>query len=294
MWPNPYLSRLKQRLLHRFLPSVVDWLTWLATFEARRRLKKMPRIRLLVDNSVLAHAVTHETATISTGVELWGGVVPFDTGYSARIPVHLVDDATETYKNICFIPGIAYLARKGLIDLCQSAELRAETYYQPVGRFKGYGYLDYSLLSGVHMDSVDGTVFPTLGPRWMGLPSAKEQQGRRISGYGDPLHVSLVAELGSKHSQDAWHLCTAENKNLYAFLTTDFKFRRQVRARSRREPLISMNARVLTPKEFGEELSIAPLPPIFFSYHNASFFVRTDVTMPNGRRRPVTAYRSRE
>jgi hypothetical protein len=206
--------------------------------------------------------------------------------------VHDLDDGTDAYRSICFLPGIAYLARKGHIDLCQSAELRAETDYQPLGRFRGYGYFDYSLLKGVTMENVDGFAFPTLGPKWMNLPSAAEQLDRRISNSGDALYEALVRELGNKHSQDAWHLRTAERNGLFGFLTTDFKFRRQVNGRIRREPLCSLKTKVLTPEEFGKALGIAPLKPIFFSYHDASFPVVTEVNMPNGRRRPVTAYRS--
>lgn len=107
--------------------------------QARIRLRSLPPIRLLVDNSVLAHAVTHETAWISTGQSLWGGVHPVETGYSARVRVHALDDQTETYRNICYLPGIAHLAKLGLIELCRSTELNAETDHQPIGRFRGYG-----------------------------------------------------------------------------------------------------------------------------------------------------------
>lgn len=142
------------------------------------------------------------------------------------------------------------------------------------------------------MTSCDGIAFPTLGPKWLGLPSAKAQQTDRINRSGDELHSHLVKELGPKHSQDAWHFRTAEHCGLYGFLTTDFKFRRQVGGRIKREPLRSMAARVLTPEEFAKELGILALPPFLFSYTDASFFVRADLNMPGGRRRPVTAYKS--
>src|SRR5215216_1438969 len=58
-----------------------------ATVQARLALRKSGPLRLLVDDTVLGHAIIHETEWISTGTKLWGGQVPVETGYTARIPV---------------------------------------------------------------------------------------------------------------------------------------------------------------------------------------------------------------
>ncbi|MGH3041601.1 MAG: hypothetical protein ACRDNG_07670, partial [Gaiellaceae bacterium] len=114
-----------------------------STFRARNLLRKDGPITVLVDNTVLDHSVTHETAWISTGVKKWGAH-DVQTGYQARIAVHPADSTSEEYRNIQFLPGIAHLARIGFISLKTSAELNDEQFRQPVGRFRGYGYFDYS------------------------------------------------------------------------------------------------------------------------------------------------------
>jgi len=245
---------------------------------------------VLVDNSILGHAVTHETAWISTGVALWGGH-PFETGYSARIPVHSANSTAVEYEHIKYLAGIAHLARQDYLRLKTSAELQDETFRQPVGRFRGYGYFDHSLFAGLKLESVDGLVFPTMGPSYLGLASARDQQRARLARSNDPLYLALLAQLGPKNSQDAWHIRTAEAHGLHCFLTMDFRLHRTVRRLKECEPFRSLQTQVLTPVELGKWLGIAPLPPHIFSYTNASFQVRSDLCWPDGKRRPVSAYR---
>jgi hypothetical protein len=275
----------------RFMPRLATWLARLATYQARQALKASGPLTLLVDNTVVGHAVTHETAWVSTGTSMWGGVHPIETGYRARIPVHPVDSDAQEYEHIKQLGGIAHLAREGHLILMTSAELRDEQFRQPSGRYRGYGAFDYSLFSGVHLKSVDGLVGPTLGPSWMGLPSPAEQQRARLNDSGDGLYEALVKVLGEKNSQDAWHIRTAERHGMFCFLTMDFRLVRTVRQHAHREPLNSLKTLVLTPAEFGERLKLAPLPPHLCSYNDASFFVRGDLSMPGGKRRPLSAYR---
>lgn len=274
----------------RFMPRFANWLARLATYKPRHALKASGPLTLLVDNSVVGHAVTHETAWVSTGTSMWGGH-PIETGYRARIPVHPFDSDAPEYDHIKQLGGIAQLAREGHVILMTSAELRDEQFRQPGGRYQGYGYFDYSLFKSVSMKSVDGLVGPTLGPSWMRLPSAAEQQRARLNGSEDELYESLVKVLGERNNQDAWHIRTAERHGMFCFLTMDFKLVRLVRQNAHREPLKSLKTLVLTPAEFGERFKMVPLPPHLFTYNDASFFVRGDLSMPGGKRRPLSAYR---
>lgn len=261
-----------------------------STFRARQRLKKDGPIAVLVDNMVLDRSVTHETAWISTGVKKWG---PLDvqTGYQARIAVHPADGTSEEYRNIQFLPGIAHLARKGYISLKTSAELRDEQFRQPIGRFSGYGYFDYSLFSDVTMESVDGFVGPTLGPRYLKLPSAVDQQRERLGRSDDALYEGLVRLLGNSNSQDAWHIRTAEAHGLFCFLTMDFSLMRCILSHRNHEPLKSLKTRIMTPLEFGQHFGMLPVPPHVFAYTDASSPVRSDVCWPDGKRRQRKYYR---
>lgn len=284
-----HLRNLQERA--RFLcgPHISRWLLHISTYQARRRLPRSPSVRILVDNTVRASAVTHETAWISTGTSMWGGVHPVETGYSARVPVYSPDNTSEAYRNVCYLAGIGYLATKGFVELCTSAELDDERMRQPGGRFTGYGYFDHNVLGDVRMKRIDSLVGSwVIGP---GSSPLRDQQQKRIRNSGDPLYIALVKRLGEKQNLDAWHIRTAEKNDMFCFLTTDFKLRRSVERWQSYEPFKSMKVRVMTPEEFGGEFGILPIPPHLHSYANASFHVRSDLHMPGERRRHVSAYR---
>ncbi len=281
---------LAERLRFKYTPRLTNWVVDLSTRRARSTLQKSEPIAVLIDNTILSHVVTHETGWISTGVKKWG-THDIETGYAARIPVHAAEDDSIEYRNIKYLPGIACLARRGLIVLRTSAELGDERFRQPVGRFGGYGYFDYSVFSDVPMESVDGHVFPSMGPSYFRLPSAVEQQRARLNDADDPLYRSLVEQLGPSNSQDAWHIRTAEIHGFFCFLTMDFRLLRTIESKRGSEVLKSLRTRVMTPLEFGEHFGLMPVPPNILSYNDASFFVRPDLSWPESKRRPSKSYR---
>lgn len=289
--PARHLRNLKERLRFRYTPRIVDWLVGIASFRATKKLTSGGKLRILVDNTVLYHAVTHETGWVSTGAKSWGQQLRA-TGYAARMPVHAADIDTREYVNVCFLPGIAHLCRNGLVELVTSAELQDEQFRQPSGRYRGYGYFDHSLFGDLKVDSVDGYVFPTMGPAYFGLPSAEDQQRERIGQHrSHPAFDTLVRTLGPANSQDAWHIFTAEASGCFCFLTMDFKLIRTVAAQSGSAALKRLATRVMTPEMLGIELGLLRVPPHLFSYHDASFIVRSDISMPGSQRRPRKNYR---
>ena len=289
--PVQRLAKLRERLRYRFTPRIVDWMVGMSTARARSRLGSTGKIRILVDNTVLYHAVTHETGWVSTGAKSWGPHVR-ETGYAARMPVHEADVDTREYLNVCYLPGIADLCRRGLLELLTSAELQDEQFRQPSGRYRGYGYFDHSLFGDLRIDTIDGYTFPTMGPSFLELPSADDQQRERIAQRRtDPRFDALARTLGPANSQDAWHIYTAESHGCLCFLTMDFKLIRTVEAQSGSAPLRKLSTRVMTPEALGRELGIVRVAPHLFSYHCASFIVRSDISMPGGRRRPRRDYR---
>jgi hypothetical protein len=286
-------SRWERQMEHwrfRFGPPVVSRLIHASTWTARRRLRGL-KISVMIDNNVLAHGVTHETGWISTGTSRWGGVVDVPSGYAARIPVHRDDDSSREYANIRFLPGIAQLALDGAITLVTSAELMDEQFRQPMGRFRGYGWLDYSVFRRVKIDSVDGYLLPSMGPTSMRFPSPKEQQQARIAAKGDGLYRELVGRLGNRNNLDAWHVRTAEAYGVFCLLTMDFKLRKLFEVHKHLEPIRSLRTKVLTPREFGQIFNLVPLSPRLLSYNDASFFVRSDLSSLSGKRRPLREYR---
>lgn len=273
----------KSTLRFRFLPGAVDFLTTIATLRASKKLKAANVERVLIDNTVVAHGVTHETAWVDTGKALWGDI-EIDTGYATRIPVHDDRDDTDAARSIRYLPGIASLARRGHLTLATSNELQDEQWTQPAGRFRGYGLYDFSLFSGVKFETIKDPQYSVVIGAYAGLPSVKGQRMKRLEAKKDPLFQELVSVLGPKNSQDAWHIATAEHNHCYCFLTMDFRLIRNVRAQAKNRAIKSLRTRILTPEEFGREFSINPIPPRLFSYHNASFPVVHEENWPDSKR----------
>lgn len=288
------IKNYPEHLRFKYTPAIVDWLVDKSTWSAQRWIRKNGSVRILVDNPVFFHGVTHESGWISTGESDWGNQ-KINTGYLARVPVHYPCPGNREYENICMLPGLVHLARIGLIELYTSAELKNEQFRHPSGRYRGYGYFDYSLFSGLEIKSVDGSIYPDLGPSYMNFPDPAEQQRSRIEQYRcDERFDRLVRCLGKNNSQDAWHIYTAEKNDMFCFLTMDFKLIRNFQAQSRSEAIRSLSTKVMAPLELGELIGLRKIHPHLFSYHNASFFVRSDLHMPEGKRRKLSDYRKNE
>lgn len=287
-------SRYAEHLRFKYGPRVANWVIDLSTYRARRDLKVTGAIGVLVDNTVLDHATTHETAWISTGEKQWGNQT-IQTGYAARIAVHAADSPAREYEHVRYLPGLISLKRAACVTLHSSAELQSEQFYQPPGRFRGYGYSDYNLFAGVALKSIDGHVFPHLGPSWMNLPDAREQQRQRLRAREaeDPEYASLVAVLGRKNSQDAWHIRTAEKFGLFCFLTMDFRLTETLAAQQNSARIRALKTLVMTPAELGKRLGLPPIAPHILSYTDASFPVRSDLAWPDGKRMGLGRRRNR-
>ncbi|TFU06431.1 hypothetical protein EUV02_05435 [Polymorphobacter arshaanensis] len=265
---------------------MAHWLVDLSTWRARRTLNRDNQLGILVDNTVLSHATTHETAWISTE-RAGSGSQTIDSGYAARIAVHPANSNDRDYHHIRQLPGLISLYRQGLIQLHTSAELQAEQFRKPAGLFRGYGYCDHNLFSSVKLESIDGYVFPDLGPKWMNLPNAGDQQRRRLEARAasDPEYASLVDVLGPSNSQDAWHIRTAEQNGLFCFLTMDYQLLKNLEAQKGAKRIKALQTRVMAPSELGQHIGLFPIPPHILSYAEASFPVRSDLAWPDGKRK---------
>lgn len=283
--PLARLRTLPETLRFRLMPRVARFALDRATRTARSALSPEAPLGVLIDNTVLDIAVTHEGK--------W--IIHSRGGYVARVPVYGRKNISERHLQASYLTGIAHLGRLGSVRLHQSAELQEEQFRQPSGRYRGYGYADYSLFEGMKIESIDGWVFSTMGPSWMNLPSQEEQQRTRLRRSDDALFHGLYAllkqQLGEKCSQDAWHIRTAERHGLFCFLTTDSSLLKACKSLAKKEPLRSLSTRVMTPQELGTHLGIKPVKPYLLSYNNADWFVRMDHTMPGERRRKRSEYR---
>lgn len=183
-------SRYIEHLRFKYNPRIASLLINLSTYRAQCYLKANVPIGILVDNTVLAHATTHKTAWVSTGQKPWGKHC-IETGYAARIRVHSTNTKVREYDEISYLPGLIFLQKEGFLTFYSSAELHNEQFYQPLGRFRGYGYFDYNLFMNVPLRSINRRMFP-LGPREQLFLRLKKMEAE------DPEYASLVAILGKK------------------------------------------------------------------------------------------------
>jgi hypothetical protein len=280
-----------ERFKFKHGPSAAEQVLSLSTYLARLRLRRSEPLSILVDNTVLFHSVTHETAWVPPGTAKWGPH-EIETGYAARIPVRPQDSTSREYRNIRYLAGIAHLARLGWLPLRTSGELQVEQFKQPVGRFRGYGCYDNSLFADIRMERIDDLPPMTFGPRWMNLPSLEDEQRERLARSTDPLYLDLVKVLGPRNSQDAWHIRTAEIHGMYCFLTMDFNLCKNIEERQYQEPVRSLRTRVMTPVQLGKHLWLLPVNPRLLSYNDASYPVRADLHWPEAKRRRPKRTRS--
>ena len=283
-----YLSRLRnlpERMRARYFPRLAEFLLTRSTSEARGVLSRSEPVSILVDNTVLGLAITHETRWIN-----------FKTfGAAVRVPVYGIKNTSEQHQHASYLTGLIHLAKLGYLKHWVSAELLDEQFRQPIGRYRGYGLFDHSLYAGVKLESVDGHVLPTMGPKWMKMPTAQQQQRARLAQSDNAvfsgLYKLLSEQLGPKCDQDAWHVATAEKHGLFCFLTTDKPLLLAAKGLSKKEPLRSLNTRIMSPIELGQHLGIHRVPPLLLSYGGKDAMVRTDYTMPHERRRKRNEYR---
>lgn len=106
----------------------------------------------------------------------------FNTPHDLNMPpfaVHALDSSDPIHREVTYLIGIAELARRSHIKLVTSAELAAESWRQPIGRFRGYQSQDFNIFDGISMPSVDGHHFDAVDPK-------AAQQARRARSIEEP------------------------------------------------------------------------------------------------------------
>jgi hypothetical protein len=287
---NRWIKGKIESFAFSYMPRIADGVLWCIAKLAERRLGGSPKeIKVLVDSPIHAHAVTHEEIWINTGTVHWGGVHPIDTGHIARVPVYSDGNKSPDYEDICHLGALIGLVRFGPMSFLTSSELIAEQERQPPARFNPIGYSDYSVLQMIRMESVDGLKFDylTIG-KLIGdaEPALAQWQRERINRSGDPIHQAIMAQfVHEKHSQDAWHLRTAQVYGCQYLLTMDRALVRLYQQHQRKLIAAGITAEICTPTMLARRFKLPPVPPKLFSYNDASFWVRTDLTMPGEKRR---------
>ncbi len=252
-------------------PALVDVCVKWSTRKSRTICSPSNPLTILINNEVFSNAVTHDSAWISTG-------------YSARVPVHDPMNDAHDYRDLKHLAGIAHLAKTGSLRLRTSAHLLAERYYQPSGRFRGYGYEDLNLLGRVELEPIDAWLPSELDGGQSSWPYTRESLPEHIERIGDDRYRQLRDCLGPKNSQDAWHIRTAEKYGAFCFLTMDYSLLKAIESQKGHAAIKSLATRVWTPRQLGNYLRLSEISPVLMSYHDGDAPVRRDIHMPNQER----------
>lgn len=282
----PIVSRINRFLYFvKFgcIPALVDLLVKFSTRKSQSICNPSRPLTILVNNEVFAHAVTHDSAWISSGEHQLGNSV-ISTGYSARVPVYDPMNDTDNYLDLKYFAGIAYLAKTGSLKLRTSAHLLSERDYQPSGRFSGYGYDDLNLFAHVETEPIDAWSLSELGGGQASWPHNSDVLRDHIESIGDDRYRQLRDCLGQSNSQDAWHIRTAEKYGAFCFLTMDRPLLRAIESQKGNPAIKSLTTRVMTPSQLGEHLRLSKILPVWMSYHDGDAPVHTELHMPNQQR----------
>ena len=216
--------------------------------------------RVLIDNSVLNHAVTIKGRWQSNGTSMWGHI-PINTGQLvSRIePIKIRE--SKGGDQILYIAALAKAFEKNSIHAVTTDVMKFERMHQPAGRFTGTNYGDMSLFRNVHCSSIQ-----TLEGFSFSMPvdrPIEELRAHLLRSNMEPfveIHNSLRANLDEinqmKMSQDAWHLHSALAHNLNAFLVTDTALIGQIKSLPKcnlRDTLLDI---VYLPSELCEKLKV--------------------------------------
>jgi len=219
-------------------------------------------MRLLIDNSILHHAVAIKGTWKDNGTVFWGGEIPVRTGqiesvlYSHKIKPSKGGDQTM------FIAALAEEFGSGRIKAFYSDALKFETLHLPGGRFKGANYGDMSLFANVtceKLTTLDG--FSLTIPSDDPIEKLREYlRACQAPGYRKILQAleSVITKPEKKlmASQDAWHLYTVISNGLDAFLTVDTTLIGQIKSLPAGPIGSELRGLVHLPSEICEKLGI--------------------------------------
>jgi hypothetical protein len=251
-----------RQTLRTTLRRLVEWCAQTqircAAYPAKCRLDPHNPPKILLDNSVFRFGVTHSNSWISTGIALWGGKVPIETGYRARTerkfpePTRWILENEQPY----FAP-LAHLGKIGRVFYFQSEDLSLERVRHPVSKYTGNRY-GRSIWNEVKFDSVD---FISRGNRTVSFERmwTRDQQIEDLKRFADAGFQSLVRRLGESHILDCAHLWTAHRKGCFAFMTLDAKFIRHFENCTRGGKLNWLTSKPILPSTVAKSWHLRPV-----------------------------------
>lgn len=205
-------------------------------------------MKVLVDASVLSHAVRLRRAQQARTVEWGGGTYAWSASVLERKPA----ERAWLQAQIDAIPRIAAVAQGGSIELFTSPELDFELWEGPLDAMRRTAL---SLFQGVDLRRAPAPfTYSRLLVSYTDKPGDAKARRKQFlfANLSHPRLKQLSRELGSNKDADAFHILTAERAGLDVFLTDD---RRLLNTVARMKG--SLGVRVLSPVQLLEVLASA-------------------------------------
>ena len=209
-------------------------------------------MKVLIDRNIEINAITHKTMLASRTIK-WG---PHYHKFDVAERVHFPPRADEAFRReqLPFLAALCASAKHGEPEFFSSHEIRMEMFRQ---KGRSEGYLGMDLLRDVPITNVPSPIQRSIviGPDFRTGTTEAEQMDffRSIT---HPRLIHIRNHTGDAHIDDAYHLWTAEEAKLDAFLTMDKRFYGVVK---QKQKLIGSPVLVATPQDLCEHLGLQPL-----------------------------------
>lgn len=209
-------------------------------------------MKVLIDRNIEINAITHKTMLASRAIK-WG---PHHHTVDVAQRVHFPprDDEAFRREQLPFLAALCGSAKHGNPELFSSHEIRLERFRQ---KGRSEGYLGINLLRDVAIGNVPSPVQRSIaiaGDSTMG--TTEDEQMEFFRSITHPRFLHIRKHTGDAHIDDAYHLWTAEEAKLDAFLTMDKRFYGVVKQKS---DLIGSPVLVVIPKDLCGHLGLQPL-----------------------------------
>ncbi len=209
-------------------------------------------MKVLIDRNIEINAITHKTMLASRAIK-WG---PHYHTLDVAERVHFPPRADEAFRKeqLPFLAALCASAKHGEPEFFSSHEIRMEMFRQ---KGRSEGHLGMNLLRDVPIRNVPSPVQRSIVVAAdFSVGTTEGEQMDFFRSITHPRFLHIRKHTGDAHIDDAYHLWTAEEAKLDAFLTMDRRFCEVVNQKTK---LIDSTVLVVTPRDLCEHLGLQPI-----------------------------------
>lgn len=209
-------------------------------------------MKVLIDRNIEINAITHKTMLASRAIKWGPHYHTLDVAERVHFPPR--DDEAFRREQLRFLAALCASAKQGNPELFSSYEIRMEMLRQ---KGRSEGYLGMNLLRDVPIRNVPSPAQRSIAiAADLTMGTTEDEQMEFFRSITHPRFLHIRKHAGDAHIDDAFHLWTAEEAKLDAFLTMDKRFYGVVKQKSN---LISSPVLVATPRDLCGHLGLQPL-----------------------------------